>query len=166
MSVVASRPVIERIADAIYQRLRLLTAGYSPMTAVSEVLRPTQRGGFTPKHLQIVITQSDPEEMPELSHAGNPPAQAWRQVFNLRCHVNASEKDPTSVDTILNTMAADVQKVICDSGAQWYSFGGLSVDAQWLSRENIDADGGIDGVNVPLAVTYRVSEGNPYEVRV
>lgn len=165
MSVVAARPVVERIADALFGRLQLLAAGYSPMSAISEVIRVTQRGGYTPKHMQIVMTQADPEEVPELNHEGNPPAQAWMQTFNIRCHVNLSEKDPTPVDTIINTMAADVQKVVTDSGSQWHNFGGLSIDSQWLSHENIDAEGGIDGVNVPLAVTYRVSEGNPYEVR-
>lgn len=165
MSVTAALPVVERIADAIYQRLRLLAAGYSPLTPVSEVIRPKQRGGYTPKHLQIVLTQAEPETIPELDHEGNPPAQAWRQTFNIRCHVNISEKNPTPVDTIINTMAADVQKVVCDAGTQWYSFGGLAIDAEWLGRENIDADGGIDGINVPLAVTFRVSEGNPYAVR-
>lgn len=166
MSVVASRPVVERIADALYERLRHLAAGYSEHTAVTEVIRPTQRGkSYSPKHLQIVLTQSAPEAVEELSHPGNPPALAWRQIFNIRCHVNASEKDPTAVDTIINTMAADVVKVVCDAGTHWHNFNNLAIDAEWLPTEPVDADGGFDGINVPLAVTYRTSEGNPYAVR-
>jgi hypothetical protein len=37
--------------------------------------------------------------------------------------------------------------------------------AEWQSEEPITGDGAIDGVNLPLIVTYRHTEGDAYEVR-
>lgn len=123
-------------------------------------------GGFTPRHLQIVLTQADPEDIPELFCPGNPPAIAYLQRFNIRCHIMPSEKDPTPFDEYVNTMTADVVKAVTYTGSDWFTFGGLAIDAKWETRENIDADGGVDGVNIPLAITYRTSETDPYAVRI
>lgn len=168
-----TRPVIERIAEALLYRLRLLTAGYSVFTPVREVIRPTRLGGYTPRHLQIVVTQLAPERMPEYDLPGDPPALAWMVQFNIRCHVLPSEKDTTEVDEITNTMAADVVKVVCDETAElpefvgfaWHTFRNLTIWAEWQSMEAIDSDGSFDGINIPLAVTYRTDETNPYIAR-
>lgn len=170
MSVTAARPVSERIAAELYSRLRLLTAGYSDHLLISEVVRPTRNGNWTPKHLQIVLTQSSPERNEESDCPGNPPADAFDTTFNIRCHVMPSERDPTPVDEYINAMAAEVQRVVCDESmledeSEWHTFGELSFNATWLTHENIDSDGSFDGVNIPLMVSYRVSENNPFEVR-
>jgi hypothetical protein len=61
-------------------------------------------------------------------------------------------------------------RVVCDEAmiedsTQWHTMGNLAVNAEWQTHENIDSDGSYDGVNIPLLVTYRVSENNPFEVR-
>ena len=43
--------------------------------------------------------------------------------------------------------------------------GNIAIDAEWRDHEPIAADGGVDGVTVPLAVRYRVDEGNPLAYR-
>jgi len=121
-------------------------------------------GGFTPKHLQIVLTQGPPQRVPELDYPGNPPANCYSITFNIRCHVMPSEKDPTPVDTIINAMAGDVVKVVCEP-TNWHTFGSLAIDAEWESHENIDGDGSFDGMNLPLTVYYRTDESNPYNKR-
>lgn len=170
MSVVAARPVLEQIAQELYARLRVLASGYSASTYVSEVIRPVARDGYTPRHLQIVITQQAPQRNPDLSCPGNPPAQAWDVQFDIRCHINPSERDTTPVDEYANTMAADVIKAVCDEDYHgmsdaWHTFGNLSLNAQWQTPETIDAGGGFEGINVPLVVTYRTDEDNPYNKR-
>jgi len=35
----------------------------------------------------------------------------------------------------------------------------------WGSHEIVNGEGGFEGINVPLQVMYRVTEGNPFEVR-
>ena len=165
MPITSTRPIVERIAVALKERLDLLVAGYSSSLPVSEVIRPTRFGGFTPKHLQIVLTQEDPEELPDLFIPGNPPAVAYRQQFNIRVHLMPSEKDPTPVEEYINVAVGDVVRVVTDAGDQWFNWDGLALDSRWSAPEHVDADGSLDGVNVPLLVTYRTSELNPYVVR-
>ena len=48
----------------------------------------------------------------------------------------------------------------------WWNFGGLAINAAFESIEKYIADdGGANGVLVPLRVTYRVSETDPYTAR-
>lgn len=153
----------------LFDRLQFLAAQYSLYTPVSEVIRPTRMGGFTPKHLQIVLTQNAPERNEELDCPGNPPATAYQLLFNIRCHVMPSEKDITVVDEIINTFAADVVMVVCDEAVHeqgpWHTMNDLAVSSEWQSLESIDSDGSFTGISVPLLVTYRTDENNPYNVR-
>ena len=155
--------VLEAIAVELETRLNLLVStNYD--TEVVEVIRPTRLGTWTPQHLQIVLTQGSSEVVEELSYPGNPPSIARRQVFNIRCHVMQDERETTSCETIINTFAADVVKAVC-SETEWWQFDGNSINAEWLNIEDVSADGGVDGVNVPIAVIYRTDEDDPYEVR-
>ena len=164
MSVIEARPVISRIADELFNRLQKLMAEYSILCPVTEVIRPTRLGGYTPKNLQVVLTKGAVEEVLELMCPGNPPAIAWRQVFNIRCHVLPSEKDPTPVDEYCEVMEAAVKMVVTDA-SRWEGMAELAINSEWLPTENIDSDGSFDGVNVPIAITYRVDENDPYTVR-
>jgi hypothetical protein len=40
-----------------------------------------------------------------------------------------------------------------------------AIDAEFRSPEYVTADGGLDGVNVPIAITFRTDEGDPTSVR-
>lgn len=170
MTITSSLPIAERIATEIFERLQFLLAGYDPLTPVVEVVRPVRFGGFTPKHMQIVLTQESPERNPELDCVGNPPAIAYDTVFNIRCHVLPSESDTTPIDYYLHAMAANVKRVVQDesliqSAWPWHTMGNLAINSVWETEEHIDADGGIDGVNVQLRVTYRTDENNPFNKR-
>lgn len=160
-----TKTVLDKIADELVARLTTLTTAGTEQTTVSEVVRPTRLGTYTPKDLQIVVLQANPELVPELMCPGNPPAEAWRQVFNLYLHSKPSETDTESADAKINRFIADVRKVVCTPAATWHNFGGWSIDAVWQTMENIDSGEQIDGVNMPLAITYRTDEGNPYNVR-
>jgi hypothetical protein len=158
-------PVVERIADVIITRLEVLRDNANAEVDVTEVVRPKRLDAYTPKDGQIVVTQGANDREPELDHAGNPPAVARRQVFNIRCHVMNSEKSTDAVDEIVNTFAAEVIKAITTPQSEWHNFGSLAIDAEFDSFENIDSDGSFDGINLPLAVIYRTSENDPYTVR-
>lgn len=165
MPIASAGPVVERIAVELLNRLRQLEAGYADASAVVEVIRPTRLGNYTPKHLQIVLTQDSPEQADELNRPGNPPAVAWEQRFNIRCHVMPSELDPVSIDEYINSTAADIVRVVTASGVGWHTFNDLAIDARFDALEMMEADGGIDGFNLPLRVLYRTSELTPYDVR-
>jgi hypothetical protein len=72
--------------------------------------------------------------------------------------------ESTPIDTTINTFQADVIKCLT-SVANWYQFGGVAIDTNLLAVELINEDGGIGGFNLPVAITYRHSEDDPYEVR-
>ena len=156
--------VLESISVELLRRLRLLVDQTTYDTNVVEVIRPTRLGTWTPQHLQIVLTQGPEEVVDELSYPGNPPSVARRQTFNIRCHVMTDEQDTEAVETVINTFAADIVKVVCTE-ANWYQFASLSINAEWLPVEDIQADGGVDGVNVTIAILYRTIEGDTYTVR-
>lgn len=164
MPVTESLPVISRIGQELFDRLKRLEADYSDFLSISEVVRPLRLGQYTPKHLQIVLTKGDAERVPELDCFGNPPAIAWRQRFDIRCHVMPSERDDTPLDTYNELMQASVVKTVCDA-SQWHTFGGVAVNAEWDQAELIDSDGGPAGINVPILITYRTDEGNPFNAR-
>lgn len=163
-------PVQERIAEELFFRLQFLASGYDPDVPVSEVVRPTRLGSWTPQHMQIVLTAADAEVNPELQCPGNPPAVAWNVTFNIRCHLLPSESDTTPIDRYKLLMVAAVHKVVQDTALltftyPWHTFNDLALDSRWQTPEQIDADGGVDGINVPLLVIYRTDETNPYNVR-
>ena len=164
MPVTAKRPINERIAVEIFTRLQRLEAGKEDTIQLSEVIRPKRYATYTPKNLQVVLTQENPEPNPELNLVGNPPAVAYDQQFNVRCHVLPSEHDPTSVDELINLMTAGVIKEITSDNL-WHTFNNLAIDASIGTIEQIDTDGSFDGANVPVTVTYRVSETDPYTTR-
>jgi len=156
--------VLDEIAAKLVERLETLLVPGTEQTTVSSVVEPKRLGDYTPEHLQIVVKQANPERVPELDCPGNPPADAWRQQFNLYLHVRPSETDTEPVDAIINRFCADVKKVVC-TPSTWYNFGGFAIYAEWLTVESIDSGEVTDGVNMPLAVTYRVAENDPYTVR-
>ena len=157
-------PVAQRISDRVFNRLQRLTvSGFN--VDVSEVLRlPRNSDDFTIKHNQIVLTEElDISE--ELSHPGNPPATAWVLTFHVRCFVMPSEKDPTGLDELLHYFAADVRKVLTTDDQPWHTWGGLAINSTFQTPERISPSGGAGGVVVPMLVTFRTDEDDPYTVR-
>ena len=160
-----SLTILETIAVALFDRLEAMVDSDDYNTEVSSVIRPARNGGeFNIEHLQIVVRQAGDEIIDELSYPGNPPAIAHKQTFNLRCHVLLSERNTDSVESTINTFQADVIKCLT-TGNEWYQFGGSCIDATIGAVEPINEDGGIDGFNLPVYITYRVDENNPYNAR-
>lgn len=165
MSVVSARSIPERIAAEIESRVAVLLGGSKPNTPLVAVLRPKRIEDFTPEHMLAVLTADDPIENTDLSYAGNPPGVAYDQRHNIAVYLMPSERDPTPIDTYINTAAADVAESLTDSGAGWHTMGGLAIDSKIEPMEQIAASGGIDGLVVPVTVTFRVSERSWYANR-
>lgn len=154
--------ILENIAVELERRLRLMVGNTDFNTNVYEVVRPTRLECYTPIHKQIVLTQGEEEIDEELSCPGNPPAIARRQKFNIRCHLMTDERATDAIDSDINAFASDVILAVTDDYNTWHTFDGNAIDAAWGTREMVNADGGIDGVNMPLYVTYRTNENDPY----
>lgn len=161
-----STPVIESIAQELYSRLQAMVGSALYATDVQEVIRPTRNGNYTPLDGQIVLTYGSVEPVGELMLPGNPVGLAWNQTFVIHLHVLSDEESQAPIDQIVQQFAADVQKAVCISGHDWYTFGGLAIDAEWQSLQLIVNDGGLDGVALNLTVLYRVSERDPAVVRM
>jgi len=157
--------VVETIAGIIEDRLEAMIGDSTYSTDISEVRRPTRFASFTPIHKQIVLVQAATERVPILDRPGNPPAIAYRQPFAIHCHIIQSERDTDSIDTLLNAFHADVVKAICSPASTWHNMGGNAIDSEFGTVNYVQADGGVDGVQIPLLVTYRVSEDDPTELR-
>lgn len=153
--------VVELITQELKTRLDMMIDNNTYMIGVVEVIRPTRLGNYTPKDRQIVLTQGDPARIEELDYQGSPPAIAMTQEYNIRCHLIVDEQETTDIDSLLNLFASDVIRAVTQSSATWHTFDDNAIDAQFLAPQYVSADGGPDGVNVPLLVTYRVSEYDP-----
>jgi hypothetical protein len=164
MSLVTERPVVAKIADVLFARLEALVTSPNEPIPIAEVIRPKKIGGYTPKHRQIVLTRGASTRNAELDCPGNPPAVCWVQVFNIRITISPSEKDPTPIELYEDALSASVYKAVTLANL-WHTMDGNAIDAAFADPENVDGDGGYEGINLPLVVTYRVSENDPYAVR-
>ncbi len=159
-------PIPELIAIEIESRLNeiLKENGYS--FDVSEVVRPSRRGeNWQRKHFGIGILQGTAERNPELDCPGNPPAIAFDLTFDLECVCRDSSNSTEAHATAENEIAAAAMQAIASS-TQWHTMDGNCVNSEFGSPTPFSSpEGEMDGVTLPLVVTYRVSETNPFEVR-
>jgi hypothetical protein len=165
MSVTFQTPVVSRISDEIFARLQALVSGSAGAYSFANVVRPTKLATYTPQHGLIVLTRGEVSRVTELDCPGNPPAVAFQQTFSIRVHIAPSEKDTTPVEVYEDVMEAEIHRAIVNDAATWHTFGGLAINADLGAQQTVVSDGSYDGIAVPLAVTFRVTEGDPYTVR-
>lgn len=164
MPLVTERPVLSKIADELYRRLETLIAVPIGDVIIKGVIRPTRLGTYTPEHLLLVLTRGENVRVPELDCPGNPPAIARQQTFHVRCHIAPSERDETPVERYEDTCEAAIVQAVTDANL-WHKFDGNAVNAVIEATESISGDGGYDALVVPIVVTYRTDENNPYNAR-
>lgn len=165
MPLVTERPVVSAIADVLFERLETLVAAPIGEIVVPGVVRPTKLGTYTPEHLLIVLTRGESVRVPELDCPGNPPAVCRRQTFGVRVHIAPSEKDATPIELYEDVAEAEIHKAVTGTAA-WHTFGGNAINAEIGIVERISGDGGYDGISIPVLVTYRADEDDPYQVRM
>lgn len=158
-------PVSERIVQAVRTRLLTIDGTGDFETEVESVNRPRRISTFSPKDYQIVVTQGNMTHNVELSHPGNPPAQAWDLPIIIAGILRPSESNTTAIDTLKNTFGADCILALTDATA-WHTFGGLAINSMISDVEDYQADdGSASGFKMTVLVTFRVDENNPYTVR-
>ena len=140
-------------------------SGSAGAYSFANVVRPTKLATYTPQHGLIVLTRGEVSRVTELDCPGNPPAVAFQQTFSIRVHIAPSEKDTTPIEVYEDVMEAEIHKAIVNDSATWHTFGELAMNADIGAQQTVVSDGGYDGMAIPLTVTYRVTEGDPYTVR-
>jgi hypothetical protein len=153
------------IANEVFDRLAALVSSDNGPYEFVNVVRPTKLATYTPENGWIVLTRGDAVRVPDLDCPGNPPAMAWQQTFLIRVHIAPSEQDDTPVDVYEDIAEAEIQKAI-RVDATWHTFGGNAINADFDVRQVASSDGGYDGIAIPLLVTYRIEEGDPYTTRL
>lgn len=158
--------VPETIATTLVTRLEAITEANGYNFTVAGVVRPNRlQKGITPEHLQIQVRQGVNVYNAALSHEGNPPAMAYNCVYELHCFVRNDDESTTASATFENDFEAAVKQAVC-STSDWYNFGGNAIISDWgQSRPFVSQEGNHAGITIPLIVTYRVSETDPYTVR-
>lgn len=164
MSVITEKPIITKISDEIYSRLEALVAVPNDAFTFCDVVRPSKIATYTPRHAMIVLTRGDVSRVTDLDCPGNPPAVAYQQTFLIRVHLAPSEKDTTPIEYYEDVAEAEIIKAIRTSST-WHTFDGNAINAEFAAVQTATSDGGYDGIAVPLVVTYRVSESDPYTAR-
>jgi len=149
-------PLEEEIAQNVKTTVEGVTeeAGYNQ--TVAEVHRLSTLEGFEPVNLHVVMLEDPPERDREQTPAG---AHTWRKVFGLVLYVRPSDTDTSPVDTKINRFRADVAKALMSDQTR----GGYAVDTDVLDTAVVtDEQGRIQGHMLPVEVTYRHLETDPY----
>jgi hypothetical protein len=160
-----SLAVVEEIALEIQSRLVEMIDAVEYTSSIVQVIRPTRLGDFSAVSGTVLLTQSNPSRVPQLDYQGIPPALAYRQLFNLRYLLLTDENSAEPIDTTMNQAHADLVRGIVQADTNWHRFNNFAIDAEFQPLEYTASDGGPDGFNLPLLVTYRISEYDPTESR-
>ena len=165
-------PILENIAVEIVSRLEAITTGNGYELTVEGVHRPRRiNRDFSPKHLSIVVEQTQREPKQELSYPGTPPAAAFEATFEIYGFVKESDDSTTSPAVTENQLAACIEKAIAVD-ADWHTFGDNAINAEFREIEMFEGSAALpftdvqsNGVKTTLVVLYRVSELDPYALR-
>ena len=161
-----SEPILEQIAATVVQRLGEITKANGFQFDAESVVRVNRDAtDWTPRHLSILVVQGEEVENPELSHPGNPPGIAYDVGFNIHGFVRHSDRETVTSAITENQMIASIKKSITNSH-DWHNFGGLAIDAQWNDKPFESNENDHEGATVGIVITYRISERDPYVVRV
>lgn len=156
--------ISEQILDKVRQRLVGIKVANGYELTVSEVIRPTRLGGFRPKHLQLVVTLGGIDRNDALSVPGNPPATAHEMTVDIAGLLMPTEQSGDKIDALRATFAADVIKAVATPQASWHNWDGLAIDTLIGSVADETTEES-SGFSLPLTITFRTTENNPYQGR-
>jgi hypothetical protein len=117
----------------------------------------------------VLVVQQDSQLNEEMSHPENPPAIAFDATFNIHCFVRESDREESVMSTTSNEMAAQAMKAITNESVspnKWWQMAGNAIVSEFgMIGPYSESEGVNAGVTLPLVVSYRISETDPYEVR-
>lgn len=161
------RSAEERIARELAARLEtvvLYDYGTPERANVYRVNRDASN--WTPRNNSIVIVQGGSARIPELDCPGNPPAIAFATTFACVAFVRQKDREDDPDAHVVNQIGAMMRRAITRTGAEWYTFGGVSFNCD-IGESNPfpQTSDGHAGVILELVAQFRISERDPFEVR-
>mgnify|MGYP003658527230 CR=1 FL=1 len=162
--------VIERIANEIVRRLQQITVANGYTFDVANVQRADRLGtSIVLENYLVLVVQQDSQPNEDMSHPGNPPAIAFDATFNIHCFVRESDREESVMSTTSNEMAGQAMKAITNETIapnKWWQMAGNAITCEFGTIGPYSESEGVNaGVTLPLIVSYRISETDPYEVR-
>lgn len=168
-------PIVERIAVVLKARLERIKTSNGFNYTTAGVLRPPRLGKINPRHLQIVLVQDDPSvNDAETKNSGAGLLLGIDQPFTILAFLRPGDTDETPIETYINTFEADIRKAITNpvtpANTLWHEFREadntrLAITARFESSQYFpEASGALDGIAIPLVVTYRTPENDPFSV--
>lgn len=163
----------EKICLEVVARLSAITTVNGYQFTVPQVVRLNRKGdNWNLKNRSMAVVRVSETENEELSFPGNPPAVAYDLLIEVKAIVRDAEfgsagaVQTTSIETAENMVAAQIRRALTNDGAMWYTMDGNAVNTRIGAAVPFDAsEGELNGITIPIVVTYRVSETDPYTVR-
>lgn len=160
-----SETVAEQIVAKVRTRLATITTGAGYQFTTPNVQRPLRFVKDRVQNLEIIVTIDSMPQNQALSYMGNPPVIARDMTVICACYGMVSETDTNSADTWRNRMFGAMSKAVT-SVANWWTWDSLAINSRVGDPEYLADDGGQNvGVKLPVVITFRHSETDPYQVR-
>jgi len=149
-----STPIIEQIAVLIAADIDAITVanGYNQDLVAVRPKKVDFESAWD--DLTVLVSQDTTVKDGQMSNG----MQQWRQTFFATAIVIDSDTATTAIDTRLNQVAADIQKILMADDTR----GGKAIDTIMIGSVSFDDDDGLTGVNVVFDVLYRSAITDPY----
>lgn len=153
-------PTATAIKELIRQNIKAELQDLVSSGIASAVIAPKRYGEDpTFQHLELILVQGDPVEVPHGPEGGASCYQTWDQLFAVLCCIRLAEASATDVDQEMNNLEAHVIKKLCEDRDR----GDYAIDTMIDACEAFPANRrGVDGVQVNFRVRFRVREDDPF----
>jgi hypothetical protein len=160
-----SEIVAEQIVAKVRTRLQAITMGNGYEFTTPGVIRPLRFSDDRIENLQIIVTVIGMPKNDALSYMGNPPVTARDLTVNCSCYGMPNESDFNSADYWRNQIFGAMSKALT-TGAAWWNWDGLAINSSVGDPTPIsEGSTGNVGVQLPVVITFRTDENNPFNLR-
>ena len=160
-----SEIIAEQIVAKVRTRLATITTGNGYQFTTPGAIRPLRFVGDRLQNLQIVVTMAGMPQNAALSYMGNPPAIARDLTVMCSCYGFPGEGDTNPADYWRNRIFGAMSRALT-SGAAWWNWDGLAINSVVGDPSAVaEAETGNVGIQLPITITFRTDENNPFNVR-
>jgi len=160
-----SEIIAEQIVAKVRTRLAAITTGAGYQFTTPGAIRPLRFVGDRLQNLQIIVTQGGMPKNESLSYMGNPPAVARDLTVMCSCYGLPAESDTNPADYWRNRIFGAMSKALT-TGDAWWNWDGLAINSSVGDPSPIaEGSTGNVGVQLPITITFRTDENNPFNLR-
>jgi len=154
-----SDSIREQIVQNIVTTLGGITTGGGYANTVASVTRPNPGLGKEFSDLTLVVHQGDPDPQPGNIQLG----REWVLPVQIICPVEESTTSSTPIDARLNSIAADVEKILMVDTHR--SSLAIRTEIGPQDYAPIEPDAHIGAVTININIHYRTRWNDPYTIQ-